>query len=106
MDWEVINGVTGFVSMFCSVLGLRYFSSEQSTTYTDDRKVLSLFKIMAFILTSSGWSLLCLCFFWIFQPFGRYVRDDEYLILYSAILVLPAILIFSIGLKSLFFRSN
>ena len=99
MDWEIINGVTGIVSMLCSILGLGYFGSVKSDSYARSRGTIT--GLMAFLLSSSGWSLLCLCFFWMFQPFGRFVSDDEFFILYSVILSFPGFVVFIVGFKQL-----
>ncbi|HHF3276460.1 TPA: hypothetical protein ACPJ2Z_004686 [Vibrio alginolyticus] len=101
LEWEVINGLTGIVSAICSILGVGYFGTKRKSEINSSDRMLSLPMSMAFIFSSGGWGLLCLCGLWVFEPFGPYVSSDDYLQFYGVVLALPAFMIFSFGLNTL-----
>ncbi|EGR3370858.1 hypothetical protein DMJ37_23910 [Vibrio parahaemolyticus] len=101
MDWDVLNGVTGVISAICSVLGLGYFGRKYRYDTETSQRILSVPKFMAFLLSSAGWSLLCLCGLWVLEPFGSHIDDREYLTFYGVVLAYPSLMIFMFGLSVL-----
>ncbi|QCF25356.1 hypothetical protein soil367_05095 [Hydrocarboniclastica marina] len=100
MNWEVVNGFTGIVSATCAFVSLLYLGFEQRrATSTESHATLSMHSFMSLILATSGWALLCLSGFWIFEPFGCCPLDQEYLKLYGVILAFPAGVLFLAGMK-------
>ncbi len=101
MDWETINGITGIISAVCSVLGVGYFGIKGKSQIGLSDHVLTFPMFMSFLLISSGWALLCLCGLWVFEPFGSYIRNDQYLKFYGVVLVLPSLMILKFGVSAL-----
>lgn len=101
MDWDVLNGVTGVISAICSILGLGYFGRKSKYENETSGRILSMPKFMAFLLSSAGWSLLCLSGLWVLEPFGSFVDDREYLTFYGVVLAYPSLMIFMFGLSVL-----
>lgn len=103
MDFEVINAATGGVSAICSLISLVYLKAEQHhlNDISVDRRSLSMHNLMAIMLATSGWAMICLCFLWIFEPFGCCPSSEDYRKFYAAILFLPSFFIFGMGMKLL-----
>ncbi len=101
LEWEVINGITGIVSALCSILGLGYFGAKRKSEIATSDRILTLPTVMAFLFSSGGWGLLCLCGLWLFEPFGPFVSSGDYLKFYGVVLALPALMVFSFGLSTL-----
>jgi hypothetical protein len=95
--WEVISAITGVVSAICavvSVVGIRS-SVEESLQGTQSHAGVSTRSIFSFLLVSSGWTLCVLSFIWIVQPYGRYMRHEDYVQIIGIIFGLPAFLLTS-----------
>ncbi|EIO4097951.1 TPA: hypothetical protein NGU23_004600 [Vibrio parahaemolyticus] len=100
-DWETINGITGIISAICSVLGLGYFGTKRKSQIGSSDHVLTFPMFMSFLLISGGWALLCLCGLWLLEPFGSYMRNDQYLKFYGVVLALPSLMILNFGVSTL-----
>ncbi|CCN45253.1 membrane hypothetical protein [Vibrio nigripulchritudo MADA3029] len=101
LEWEVINGITGIVSAICSILGVGYFGTKRKSEIGTSDRMLTLPTVMAFLFSSGGWGLLCLCGLWVFEPFGSFVSSDDYLKFYGVVLALPAFMVFGFGLSTI-----
>ena len=97
MSWEVINEVTGIIGAIFSLLGLGYFGTRDRDDIGSSGRIVTLPMIMSFLLVSGGWALICLCGFWILDPFGSYVSSEKYLKFYTAIMLLPLVMILFFG---------
>jgi hypothetical protein len=100
MDWEVINGITGIVSAISGFMGIKHLSTTPSNKQT--ASIVSTENISKLAVISAGWALCCLCFLLIFEPFGPYMRDRDYLEFYGYVLACPALIIFFSGYNLLF----
>ncbi len=106
MDWEQLNAITGLVSAICAVLSLAYFNkTKPGDDNIQNAPILSIHKLVAFMLGWSGWCLACLSFLWFFQPFGRLPNADEYKQFYAAIIAFPALAFLRVGMLLMADRS-
>jgi magnesium-transporting ATPase (P-type) len=101
MGWEHINGIAGIVSAICSVVSLGYFGSKNKNDMSNTQRVLSFSGFMAFSLACSGWVLVCISLFLIFEPFGSHPLPREYKQFYGVVLAFPSMLIFIFGVNVL-----
>ncbi|MCR9772576.1 hypothetical protein ACP6H9_22155 [Vibrio harveyi] len=101
MDWETVNGITGLISAICSVFGISYFGTRSNHAAVENHRVLSFPRLMAFLVCSAGWTILCLCGLWLFEPFGSFVSDKEYLKFYAIVIAFPALAVFLFGIELL-----
>ena len=100
MDWEVINGVTGIISALCALGSIAYFGVHRvNLSSEEETKIISIRKLMSFLLACSGWVLCCLSFLWVAEPYGRYPMDYEYQQFFGVLLSFPAIVIFMFGFR-------
>ena len=100
MDWGVINGIAGIISSICAIISIGYLATHKTKpTSTQSSNILTLDKLISFLLACSGWVLICLSFLWAFEPFGTYPLDTEYKQFYGVLLAFPALIIFQFGYK-------
>ena len=98
MDWEVINGITGLISAICAVLSIGYIYNRKHSHQTDEQQtILTANNAASFIIACSGWTLCCLSFLWVVEPFGRYPTAEEYQQFYGVIIAFPALVLFRFG---------
>ena len=97
MGWELINGITGIVSAVCAVIGIGYFGFHKDTP-VEKTTLLSMHKLMSFVVACSGWALCCLSFLWITEPYGCCPLPSDYQQFFGVILGFPAIVVFMFGL--------
>lgn len=97
MDWELINGITGIVSAVSAVLGIGYFRFHKETP-AEEASLLSMHKLMSFIVACSGWALCCLSFLWVVEPYGCCPLSSDYQHFFGVMLGFPAIVVFIFGL--------
>ncbi len=64
-------------------------------------RIIELQTFFMLLLASSGWALCCLCYLWIFEPFGSYPSRWDLKKFYGVILAFPALVVFFLGLKLL-----
>jgi hypothetical protein len=97
--WEEISAIAGVISAVCAVVSIGYLSANRETRreHEGSSHLLTARSLFSFLLATSGWMLLVLSWLWIFEPFGPYVRRDEYLQLVGIVLALPALLVFVWG---------
>lgn len=97
MNWEVINGVTGIISAIMALVSVRYISMRPPKDVVHS-KLVSTYKIMSFLLASSGWILICTAYLWFFEPYGSYIRNNEYQKFFGVLISFPAIVLFVFGI--------
>ena len=98
MNWEAVNGVTGIISAICAVVSISYLGTHSKQKIKSRAKnILSLERIMTFMMVCSGWALCCLSFLWVIEPYGSYVSDEDYQNFFGVVLALPAFIIFVYG---------
>lgn len=100
MDWEVINGITGIIGAISAVGSIGYISTRKKDDI-NTTKLISTYKFMSFLLTCSGWVLLCFAYLWIFEPYGMLLNKYEYQQFFGVLISLPAVVLFSFGVKLL-----
>ncbi|MCP5351597.1 MAG: hypothetical protein H6926_00175 [Chromatiales bacterium] len=100
MDWETLNGITGVISAIGALGSLAYLftHSPQEQAPEGQHSVLSMHKLMSFLLACSGWVLCCLSFLWVFEPYGLLISDRDYQHFFGIMLSFPAFLILLYGL--------
>lgn len=98
MEFEDLNTITGLVSAIGAAHGLVYFHRTNPPAAHQQVPVLSTYKLTAFFLGWSGWSLACLCALWLFQPFGSGISSNEYKQFYAVLFSFPAITMLIYGL--------
>lgn len=101
MDWEIVNGVTGVVSALSGIFGISFLNTKRAAASNRNNSVFSRFKITSFLIATSGWALLCLCFLWFFEPFGSTMLDREYRKFYAIVISGPATIFFIFGARLL-----
>jgi hypothetical protein len=101
VNWDAVNGITGLVSAVCAVIGLVIQSRAHSEEITSGGggSLLPRRYLASFLLVSSGWALCSLCFLLVFEPFGSYVSDRDYIKFYGIVLSVPAFLILRCGIS-------
>ena len=101
MNFETVNVISGIVSAVCAIISAIYLCLGHKLESKDGRLVWKspVQLTVTILLASSAWALCCLCCLWIFEPFGSYVTDSNYLKFYGVILAFPAI-------TSLYFTTN
>ena len=100
MDWELVNGITGIVSAVCAVLSVGYFGFHKGAP-VEEATLLSMHKLMSFVVACSGWALCCLSFLWVAEPYGCCPLSSDYQQFFGVILGFPAIVVFMFGLSLL-----
>lgn len=102
MDWELINGITGFISAIGAFSGIGFvaFGREKEETKFS-HSLISLQKLASFTIACSGWALCCLAFLWVAEPYGPFVTDRNYQQFFGIILAFPALVIFAFGVNLL-----
>lgn len=100
MDWELINGITGIVSAVCALLSIGYLGFHKGAP-VEEATLLSLHKLMSFVVVCSGWALCCLSFLWVAEPYGCCPLSSDYRQFFGVILGFPAIVVFMFGLRLL-----
>jgi uncharacterized membrane protein len=98
LNWEIINGVTGAVSAICAIISLVYVRTHNKSNASPNNAILTAYNFASFCLACSGWLLSCLCFLWIFEPFGSYPSNSDYKKFFGVLIAFPAITIFRYGL--------
>ena len=101
MNWDAVNGITGLVSAVCAVIGLiiQPKAHTEEITSGGGGPLLPRRYFASFLLVSSGWALCSLCFLLVFEPFGPYVSDRNYIKFYGVVLSVPAFLILRCGVS-------
>lgn len=100
MSWEVVNGITGIISAISAVISIKYVSTN-SETVTPKNKLISTYKVMCFLLFCSGWTLCCLAYLLIFEPFGSTVMAREYREFFGYVLSVPSLIVLRFGMSIL-----
>ena len=100
MNWELINGITGIVSAICAVLGVGYFGFQKGVP-AEEVSILSMRKLMSFVVACSGWALCCLSFLWVAKPYGCCPIPPDYQHFFGVMLGFPATVVFLFGLNLL-----
>jgi hypothetical protein len=99
--WDAIGAIAGVVSALgtvISVFGLAAPQKIESPSQGVGPAVISRTSIYSFLLASSGWCLAVLSFLWIVQPYGRFVRKDDYIQVVGVVLALPALFVLTAGM--------
>jgi len=101
--WEVISAIAGVVSAACAVVSIRGLTVTQKAKSIEDESgpVMPPRVLFSFLLACSGWCLAVLSFVWIFEPYGPYMREGEYLRIAGIIVALPAVILFTSGMRYL-----
>jgi hypothetical protein len=95
--WEVISAISGTISALCDVSEARH-EAQTEQRHPGSMRVRSQFQfdaVLSFLLRSIGWCLLVLSFVWIFEPFGSYVSDRDWLKVFGAMVGMPALVLLS-----------
>jgi len=101
MNWEVVNGITGFISAICALISIVYLGTNSMNKNDSKNTILSKFQLISFMLFCSGWVLSCLSFLWFIEPYGSYMSDKDYQNFFGVILGFPAVIILMYGLNLL-----
>lgn len=101
--WNKVGVVAGIISAVCAVISIAFIVEPQAAPRGSGRhyRTLSLNKFISFLLASSGWSLGVLCFVWVVQPYGPFLTRDDYRQIVGIILGLPALILFTSGVRYL-----
>ena len=105
MNWEVINGVTGIIGAISALTSIIYLQKSTKKNIINN-KIISTYKFMSFLLACSGWVLLCLCYLWLFKPYGSYPLPYQYQQFFGFLLIFPAMVLFGFGLKLMIAKNN
>jgi hypothetical protein len=98
LDWEVINGITGIIGAISALGSIGYISTRTKNDVVSN-KVVSTYKFMSFLLSCSGWVLICFAYLWFFEPYGSYPASYEYQQFFGVLLSFPAVVLFGFGIK-------
>ncbi len=103
MEPETINMTTGIVSALMAILSTALILIGKIGLSASSKRINNKYirTILVLILSSSGWALSCLCYLWIFEPFGIYPSKWDYKKLYGIILAYPSLVILYFGTKML-----
>ncbi|MEK0157909.1 hypothetical protein WLQ65_01905 [Pseudoalteromonas piscicida] len=103
MDWEVVSGITGIISAVCAIVSILFFNRYPKIDKSSKEKlgVISKFQLMAFLLVCSGWTLSCISFLYLGEPYGSFVSDGDYKSFFGFVIALPSGIILLNGLNLL-----
>jgi hypothetical protein len=98
--WEVISAIAGVISAVCAVIGVQGLRTAREPQGPTDGApaAISSRALFAFLLVCSGWTLGVLSFLWVVQPYGSYLRRDDYMQIVGIIAGLPAFIVLMSGL--------